>query len=40
MHTTLVWLAAGVTDMRRVFDGLAALIQGALHQDPLDALTG
>ena len=29
-----VWLAAGVTDMRRGFDGLAALIQGALHEDP------
>ena len=28
-----VWLAAGVTDMRRGFDGLAALIQGALHED-------
>ena len=31
---TQVWLAAGVTDMRRGFDGLAALIQGALHEDP------
>ena len=29
-----VWLAAGVTDMRRGFDGLAALIQGALLEDP------
>ena len=29
-----IWLAAGVTDMRRGFDGLAALIQGALHEDP------
>ena len=29
-----IWLAAGVTDMRRRFDGLSALIQGALHEDP------
>ena len=31
---TRVWLAAGLTDMRRGFDGLAALVQGALAQDP------
>ena len=31
---TRVWLAAGLTDMRRGFDGLAALAQGALAQDP------
>lgn len=31
---TRVWLAAGLTDMRRGFDGLAALVQGALTQDP------
>ena len=29
-----VWLAAGVTDMRKGFDGLAALIQQALAEDP------
>jgi transposase len=29
-----VWLAAGVTDMRKGFDGLAALVQQRLGQDP------
>ena len=29
-----VWLAAGITDMRRGFDGLASLIQGSLLEDP------
>jgi transposase len=29
-----VHLALGVTDMRRGFDGLAALVQTALHKDP------
>jgi transposase len=29
-----VWLAAGVTDMRKGFDGLAALAQQHLGQDP------
>lgn len=29
-----VWLAAGATDMRRGFDGLAALIQARLGADP------
>ena len=29
-----VWLAAGVTDMRKGFDGLAALVQTVLAQDP------
>lgn len=29
-----VWLAAGVTDMRKGFDGLAAIIQQALAEDP------
>lgn len=27
---TQVWLAAGVTDMRKSFDGLAALVQQSL----------
>lgn len=31
---TRVFLACGVTDMRRGFDGLAALVQGVLAQDP------
>ena len=31
---TRIWLAAGLTDMRRGFDGLAALAQSALEQDP------
>ena len=29
-----VWLAAGVTDMRRGFDGLAAMVQQKLALDP------
>lgn len=29
-----VWLAAGRTDMRKGFDGLAALVQEVLEQDP------
>ncbi|MET3889070.1 transposase [Bosea sp. OAE506] len=29
-----VYLAMGPTDMRKGFDGLAALAQGALEQDP------
>jgi len=29
-----VWLAAGVTDMRKGFDGLAMLVQERLRQDP------
>lgn len=31
---TRVWIAAGVTDMRRGMDGLAALVQTALAEDP------
>jgi len=29
-----VWLAAGVTDMRKGFDGLAALAESVVKQDP------
>jgi transposase len=29
-----VWLAAGATDMRKGFDGLAALVQLELSEDP------
>ena len=32
---TRIWIAAGVTDLRRGFDGLSALVQTALEQDPL-----
>jgi transposase len=31
---TRVWLAAGVTDMRKGMDGLAALIQTTLAENP------
>lgn len=31
---TQIWLAAGVTDMRRGFTGLSALVQTALEQAP------
>jgi transposase len=31
---TRVWLAVGRTDMRKGFDGLAALVQEKLAQDP------
>jgi transposase len=31
---TKVWLAAGVTDMRKGFNGLAALAESVLRQDP------
>ena len=31
---TKVWLAAGVTDMRRGFDGLALQVQETLRRDP------
>lgn len=31
---TQIWIAAGVTDMRRGFQGLAAQVQTALEQQP------
>jgi len=31
---TRVWLAAGVTDMRKEFDSLATQVQSVLGQDP------
>jgi transposase len=31
---TKVWLAAGVTDLRRGFDGLSAQVQNVLHEQP------
>lgn len=33
-HGARIWLACGVTDMRRGFDGLAALVQTHLLSDP------
>jgi transposase len=30
---TRIWLAAGATDMRKSFDGLAALVQTQLNED-------
>lgn len=32
--TTRVWLAAGATDMRKGFDGLAMVVQAVLERDP------
>ena len=32
--STRVWLAGGVTDMRKGFDGLAMLVQEKLRRDP------
>jgi transposase len=31
---TRIWLAAGATDMRKGFDGLAALVQSTLEHNP------
>jgi len=33
---TRVWLVAGHTDMRKGFDGLAAVVQTALAENPFD----
>ena len=33
-----VWLAAGATDLRNGFDGLAALVQTQLSEDPFSGL--
>lgn len=32
---THIWIVAGITDMRKGFTGLSALVQTALDQDPL-----
>jgi transposase len=32
---TKIWIAAGVTDLRRGFTGLSALVQNKLEQNPL-----
>jgi transposase len=34
--STRVWLVAGVTDMRKGFDGLAAVVQAATRSDPFN----
>ena len=31
---TKVWIAAGVTDLRRGFDGLSAQVENVLHEQP------
>lgn len=31
---TKVWIATGVTDLRRGFDGLSAQVQNVLHEQP------
>jgi transposase len=31
---TRIWIAAGHTDMRKGFDGLAAIVQSTLEQNP------
>ena len=31
---TEIWIAAGVTDLRRGFDGLSAIVQTVLEQNP------
>ena len=31
---TRIWIAAGVTDLRRGFTGLSALVQAKLEQSP------
>ncbi len=32
--STRIWLAGGVTDMRKGFASLSAMAQNVLHQDP------
>jgi transposase len=34
-----IWLAAGITDMRRGMDGLASLVQTALQEDPFAVIS-
>ncbi len=31
---TKIWIAAGITDMRRGFDGLSEQVQTVLHEQP------
>ena len=34
---TQIWIVAGVTDLRRGFTGLSAIVQVAVQQDPFSA---
>jgi transposase len=34
-NNTTIWIAAGVTDLRRGFTGLSALVQSKLEKNPL-----
>ena len=34
--STRIWLAAGVTDMRKGYDGLSSLVEKTLGQDPFN----
>ena len=34
-NNTQIWIAAGVTDLRRGFMGLSALVQSKLEQSPM-----
>jgi transposase len=36
---TQIWIAAGVTDLRRGFTGLSATIQTVLEQSPFSAMS-
>ena len=36
---TNIWIAAGVTDLRRGFTGLSAIVQVKLEQDPSRAMS-
>ena len=35
-----IFLVTGVTDMRKSFDTLAAVVRGVIHSDPLSGVTG
>jgi transposase len=40
LANTRIWVAAGFTDMRCGFDGLAAKVQTVLAKDPFSGLDG
>jgi len=37
---TRIWLAAGVTDLRRAFTGLSGMVQTALQENPFSGSAG